>query len=114
MAKRILVCGGRDFEDRELLYNVLNQEGDDIVIISGMARGADTIGVDWAVLNNCEVDEYPADWRKHGRKAGPIRNQQMLDEGKPDLVIAFKGGNGTNDMVRRARKAGIPVKTIEW
>ena len=124
---RILVCGGRDFEDRNLLYRTLDEitprtepdeYGNDmpknVTIISGMARGADTIAVDWAVINWCGIDEYPADWRKHGRKAGPIRNQQMIDEGKPNLVIAFKGGNGTNDMVKRAIRAGIEVRKIDW
>ena len=47
------------------------------------------------------------DWKKYGKKAGPLRNQQMLEEGKPDLVVAFPGGNGTADMVRRAKKANI-------
>lgn len=113
---RILVCGGREFDQRGLLYNTLSEIADEgtCTIISGMARGADTLAVDWAILNNSNVDKYPADWTKYGRKAGPIRNQQMLDEGKPDLVIAFKGGHGTNDMVKRARKAGIKVRTIDW
>jgi len=50
-----------------------------------------------------------ANWAELGRKAGPIRNQQMLDEGKPNLVVAFPGGRGTADIVRRARAAGIEV-----
>ena len=53
-----------------------------------------------------------ADWAKHGRKAGPIRNQRMIDEGRPDLVVAFPGGTGTADMVERARVAGIRVIEI--
>jgi hypothetical protein len=53
---------------------------------------------------------YKAEWDKHGRAAGPIRNQQMLDDGKPDLVLAFAGGRGTDDMCRRAREAGIEVR----
>ena len=52
---------------------------------------------------------YRADWEGLGRKAGPIRNQQMLDEGKPDLVVAFPGGRGTANMMRIAREAGIEV-----
>lgn len=46
----------------------------------------------------------------NGKAAGPIRNQRMLDEGKPDLVVAFPGGRGTADMVRRAKAAGVPVR----
>ena len=51
--------------------------------------------------------EYVADWATHGKKAGPLRNQRMIDEGHPDLVIAFPGGKGTDDMTRRALAAGV-------
>ena len=110
---RVLVCGGRDYTDWYRLIDVLDHyvnHGD--VIITGMARGADTLAFDYAVMENIETEEYPAQWEIHGKKAGPIRNQQMLDEGKPDLVIAFPGGNGTADMVRRAKKAGVKVVTV--
>lgn len=119
---RILVCGGRDFQDRKRLYSTLDAyalftEPDEIgntmpygvTIISGGAKGADSIAVDWAVVNWCPFEVYHAEWKKYGRKAGPIRNQKMIDEGKPDLVIAFKGGVGTNDMIKRALKANIKV-----
>ena len=52
---------------------------------------------------------FPAEWDKYGVSAGPIRNQKMIDEGKPDLVFAFPGGRGTTDMIRRAAVAGIRV-----
>ena len=55
---------------------------------------------------------YPANWKKHGRAAGPIRNKQMLEEAKPDLVIAFPGGAGTANMVKQAREAGVKVEII--
>lgn len=83
-----------------------------VTIISGVAKGVDTVAIDWAVLNWCPFEEYPANWSKHGKAAGPIRNQQMLDEGKPDLVVAFPGGRGTAHMVRLAKAAGVPVKEI--
>jgi len=54
-----------------------------------------------------------AKWSKHGRAAGPIRNQEMIDECKPDLVVAFPGGRGTADMVRRAKAAGIRVIEVQ-
>lgn len=52
--------------------------------------------------------------QKYGKSAGPIRNQTMLDDGKPDLVLAFPGGRGTADMVAKAEKHGIPVRRIGW
>lgn len=84
----------------------------DIVIINGSAKGVDSASSDWAIVNYAQLEEYPADWKTYGKGAGPIRNQQMLDEGKPDLVVAFPGESGTADMVRRAKKAGIPVREI--
>lgn len=59
------------------------------------------------------IESYPADWKRDGRGAGPIRNQRMIDEGKPHIVIAFPGGKGTADMVMRAEMAGIPVVKVE-
>jgi predicted polyphosphate/ATP-dependent NAD kinase len=76
--------------------------------ISGNARGADQLGEQWAKNHGFPVEVYPADWETHGRAAGVIRNQQMLETGV-DLLIAFPGGRGTADMVRRARKAGVEV-----
>jgi hypothetical protein len=107
---RVLVCGGRDFLDRDCLFvelDALRLSRGVTVIISGCARGADTLGLEWAKARGIEVARFPADWEKHRRAAGPIRNQQMLDEGRPDLVIAFPGGRGTADMVGRATAAGI-------
>lgn len=108
---RVLVCGGRDYAEKAVVWHCLDNIGPPEVseIISGMAPGADTLAADWARRFGFPLHKFPADWQKHGRAAGPIRNQRMLDEGKPDLVVAFPGGRGTADMVARARKAGVPV-----
>ena len=108
---KVLVCGGRDYTDRAALWSILDALGPPEVseIISGMARGADTLAVEWASRFGFPLRAFPAEWDKHGRSAGPIRNQRMLDEGKPDLVVAFPGGRGTADMVSRAEKAGVRV-----
>lgn len=117
---RILVCGGRDFEDRSAVaialrefrpVNVVTDVSDAVIIVGG-APGADTLAEEWADVWGVRKRVFLADWKKHGKAAGPIRNQRMIDEGKPDLVIAFKGGRGTADMVSRAKKAGIPVREI--
>ena len=110
---KVLVCGGRNYDARTVLYGVLDgiHRADGIdAVITGMARGADMLAHDWAVSQGIVVNPFPADWETHSRAAGPIRNQQMIDQGKPDLVVAFPGGSGTADMVRRAATAGI--KTI--
>lgn len=124
---RILVCGGREygFDDpvgksnfvRMMLLKVLHwgrgQELPmDVTIIHGDATGADTLGGLAAQWFGWKCEVYPADWEKHGKAAGPIRNKQMLDEGKPDLVVAFPGGKGTANMVKQAREAGVEVYEV--
>lgn len=86
----------------------------DIHIISGGATGADSVAIDWAVVNWCTFDEYKADWDRYDYKAGPIRNAQMLREGKPTIVMAFPGGNGTADMVAQARMAGVKIIHVKY
>jgi hypothetical protein len=112
MSERILVCGGRDYADQAMLFGVLDMESEArsiYSIIQGGADGADRLARLWCHSRRVRYDNFPADWRSHGKAAGPIRNQQMLDEGKPTKVFAFLGGRGTADMVRRAKKAGVPV-----
>ena len=80
----------------------------DITIISGCAKGADQLGIDFAVVNWTALEEFPAQWDLHGKAAGHIRNQQMLDSGI-DLAVQFPGGKGTADMRRRLDKTGVKV-----
>jgi hypothetical protein len=113
MAERVLVCGGRDFNDASLVERTLNDMEPPVrVVIQGGARGADYLGRTWAALRRLSVETYPAMWGRDGKAAGPIRNQAMLVNGRPDLVVAFPGGRGTADMVRRAKAAGIPILEI--
>lgn len=85
----------------------------DVVIISGMASGVDTTAVDWAMVNWTSLECFPAEWDKYGRSAGYIRNKQMLDKGKPDIVLAGPGGRGTANMIDIAEKAGVEVRRFE-
>lgn len=118
---RVLVCGGRDYDDRDRVHNVLcdlnASRGPITCVIHGAATGADEEGMYWAqmmaTVQKITHAPFVADWRAHGKAAGPLRNQRMLDEGRPDLVVAFPGGRGTADMVRRAEAAGIEIVKIE-
>jgi predicted Rossmann-fold nucleotide-binding protein len=113
---RVLVCGGRGFKDKEAVFQALDtvHEHHPITsIIQGGATGADTWAAGWAFEHKTECLCFVPDWKTHGKAAGPIRNQQMLREGKPDLVVALPGGAGTADMVRKARSAGIKIATLE-
>src|SRR5258705_1180620 len=99
---RVLVCGGRNYTDRAQLNETINRlraERGFTHVIAGGARVADTLAEEWARAEGLPCTVYRADWEKLGRPAGPIRNQQMLDEGKPDLVVAFPGGRRTAGMV---------------
>lgn len=109
---RLLICGGRDFADRAMFARAMTLQclhRRPTVIIEGGARGADALAREWAKHRGVENETYPADWKAHGRAAGPMRNQRMLEIGRPDMVMAFPGGPGTADMVRRAEVAGVQV-----
>jgi len=120
---RVICCGGRDFRDAEVvraaLYSIIFPPGypdtpevdpRTITIVHGDAQGADAMADCVAQLLGMHVERHPADWSK-GRAAGPLRNQALADSGA-DLVFAFPGNVGTEDMIVRARKAGIPVRRV--
>ena len=105
---RVIVCGGRDYRDKETLFAVL--DGIQITtLIHGGATGADALADAYARARRITSAVFAANWRAHGKSAGPIRNQRMIDEGAPDVVVAFPGGRGTLDMCRRAAAARIAV-----
>lgn len=109
---RVIVCGGRDFYEWRTLHEALIEvmpSGSGNVIIQGGASGADRLAIKWAEANGASVVTYPANWRS-GKKGGPMRNQFMLEDSRPDMLIAFPGGAGTADMVHRAAEAGLPIR----
>ena len=125
---RILVCGSRTWgrptddspealsvaEEQVALLNKTLREcvkADDVVIHGG-AAGADYLAGKWARTMNVSCWAFPAQWRLHGKRAGFLRNQRMLDEGEPILVIAFfatPDSKGTKMMCEIAEKAGVKV-----
>ena len=114
--QRILITGGRDFTNRKMINHVLNtytNRGDTLIV--GGARGVDTIAEQFAFRKDRAVDRHMADWEKYGKRAGCIRNREMVQSGA-DLCIAFPGGRGTADCIKQARKAGIPVFEVpsDW
>lgn len=117
---RILICGATYFLDYDHLHDTLiriflEKNIQNPVIISGMAKGADTLAVDFAMQYGYECLKFPADWARYGKGAGPVRNQQMIDEGKPDLIIAFpmQSSRGTRDMINRGLMQDVEVIVIE-
>jgi hypothetical protein len=115
VVRRLLVTGSRDWTNERAIYEALEAavDGPDWVIVHGAARGADTIADLWAKMTGYEVEPHPADWGRHGKAAGPIRNQEMVALGA-DLCLAFPvpGSRGTLDCIERARAAHIPVREV--
>lgn len=108
----VLVCGGRDFAQKARLFGALDavhRKHEITLLIHGDARGADRLGEEWAKRRQIPYLGVPAKWDTLGNKvAGPERNGRML-QWKPDVVIAFPGGNGTADMIEQASRAGVRV-----
>lgn len=129
----VLVFGGRTYgvppsdphdvtlrlerqRERELLMealSILHEEHRITKVVSGMAKGADTIAIQWAREMDVDYSVYPADWQTYGSSAGPRRNQQMLDEEAIDAGLEAKGGNGTKDMHQRLVRAGIEIFSVD-
>lgn len=108
---RIIVCGGRSYSDRARVFAELDAVGRVEMMFHGGARGADALADEWAKARRVKHFAVPAKWSKYGKRAGPMRNQAMLGN-NPDLVVAFPGGSGTADMVRRAKAAGVKVVEV--
>ena len=114
---RVLVCGGRSYgvkDDAARLFmfrhlSTLHEKYYFTAIIEGGAPGADASAATFGRMNSIPVLTFKADWNEYGRAAGPIRNRRMIEEGHPDLVVAFPGGRGTADMMFWAKKAGVKV-----
>lgn len=109
---RVLVFGGRDYSDSDAVWAALDRvlaKHGPFTLVEGGARGADRHAGRWAEARaGVRHEVYPADWSKLGRRAGVVRNQEMLDSGL-DAAVGFPGGRGTADMARRLERAGVPV-----
>ena len=118
---RVIVAGGRDFQDENYLNESLDHiraEYVDIEIVSGHASGADKLAEAYAERLGLAIKIFPADWKKYGRAAGPIRNKEMLDyimEGDP-IVAAFWDGQskGTKNMIEQARRKEVECKVFMY
>lgn len=112
---RVVVTGSRGWTDWREIHRVLSQLPIGSTLIHGGCQGADLLANYAAHLLGFEVICVKANWAKHGKAAGPIRNREMLDM-KPDRVIAFRlnMSRGTTDCIRAAEDRGIPVDVYDW
>ena len=115
---RICCIGSRTWHDKDKIREVISEfyeKNSDLVVISGGAPGADNLSVEVAKELGIPTIKYYANWAKWGKAAGPIRNSEMLRDGEPDAVVAFRKGPvsiGTDDCINEARKLGIIVHII--
>ncbi len=115
MSLRVLVCGGRMYADRERIFQVLgdlHRERGIEVILHGAASGADLLSVVWADKNGLRAIAFPADWARDRKLASQKRNQKIISDGQPNLLVAFPGGKGTAEMIRLAKAQGIHVVDV--
>lgn len=108
---RVLVCGGRYYANADKVNAVLDELHPSQVITGG-ATGADTLAANWARQTSTDLLVMRAEWLLYGKRAGPERNARMLAVG-PNLVVAFPGGRGTADMVKKAKAAGVRVMEVQ-
>lgn len=111
-----LICGGRNFDNRDFLFDKLDELNRRFCfscIVTGGAKGADRLAHLWAAKTKIDAKVYPANWERHGKMAGILRNREMLKIADPDLIIAFPGGTGTADMIKISKRAGKEVIEIE-
>jgi len=117
---RLLVCGGRYFANPTFLWRSLDEidatRGRISCVIEGASDdvtgpyvGADYWAHQWALARDRPYERHHAEWKIHGTAAGPIRNRNMRDKGKPDLVVSFPGDKGTRGMIEIARAGSIQV-----
>jgi len=107
---KVIIAGGRDFTNYALVETAVKVSGFEITqVVSGKAKGVDTLGEVWALANNIPVEAFPADWDQHGRAAGPIRNREMAEYA--DALIAIWDGEskGTANMIQQARNKQLDV-----
>lgn len=125
---RVIICGSRNSEQRDHIFarlDAFHKETPISVVIEGGQRkivgsgkrqryvgGVDYLAYMWGHRNKLRVITERAKWKEYGRSAGPMRNMEMLVKHKPDLVLAFLGGPGTENMVRQAKQMNIPVRRI--
>lgn len=118
---RVIVCGGRDFQNRSLCFESLESvlsAYESLEIVSGHAKGVDTFGEEYAKEHGIKVSIFKPDWKQYGRAAGPIRNRQMLEYALETsaVIVAFWDGvsKGTKNMIEQAKKAGATVHVVNY
>lgn len=107
---KVIIAGGRKYHEQpgdRAILDRLHAEFHFTEVICGCATGADTLGAEWAEERGIPICHFRPDWKRFGRLAGIMRNSDMADAA--DALIAFPGGRGTHDMVKKAKSKGLKI-----
>ncbi len=111
---RVIIAGSRSITDPKHIAEAVRQSEFPITeVVSGGARGVDRLGEAWARKHGIPVTVFPADWERHGRAAGPLRNTQMAEYGEALIAVWDGKSRGTLDMIRKAKKYGLKVFVLK-
>ena len=114
---KYIIAGGRDFNNRNILYRILNENrySKNITeIVSGDARGADTLGAEWADVYGLRVTHFPAQWDKYGKSAGFIRNAEMGEYADAAIIFWDGASKGTKHMIQTMKRLGKPYSVYDY
>lgn len=113
---RLLIAAGRHLQDAALIRRALMRAHairPITVVIHGSSGRLGTIAEEWGRAQHLHVVRYPANWRAFGKRGGVIRNAFMLEDSRPDLVLALPGGSDTRDLIARVQCARVPIINAE-
>ena len=115
---KVIIAGGRDFNDYDLLKvkmnRILSNITDEIVVISGTARGADSLGEKYATEMGYKLEQYPANWNKYGKRAGYLRNKQMADVAHACVCFWDSKSKGTKHMIDLANEKKLKLRVVKY
>ena len=115
---KVIIAGGRDFSDYDLLKvkmnRILSNITDEIVVISGTARGADSLGEKYATEMGYKLEQYPANWNKYGKRAGYLRNEQMADVAHACVCFWDSKSKGTKHMIDLANEKKLKLRVVKY
>jgi len=107
---KVIIAGSREIFDYNIVKEAIEESKFEITeVVSGTARGVDSLGERWAYEHKIPVKRFPADWDKHGKAAGIIRNSEMANYGEALIAIWDGESRGTKNMIDTAKKKNLQV-----
>ena len=119
MEFKVIIAGGRDFNNYELLkaqcdYYLSDVDAAEVVLVSGAAIRADNLGGQYARHRGYKIDSHPADWDKYGKSAGYRRNKEMVDIASAAICFWDGKSKGTKHTIDLCKEKGIPYKIVKY